>query len=118
MKMVSIQFCITLICLFPLGFFYVASAFVPIKYSVQIEQCLTCVSDLHSILDSILMLYYVKPYNQFCAKLWQALGKMLLRRNTIEPVENLPIKVVATSMIIKYSKINVPAANGLSNHKI
>ena len=82
MQVTDIQLLLNGICMFSSGFFFSVSQFFKIKYSGPIALCLFCITSVHAIADTIVILYFVKPYRVFCLKLISKIFPMLnINRN-------------------------------------
>ena len=77
MQVTDIQLLLNGICMFSSGFFFSVSQFFKIKYSGPIALCLFCITSVHAIADTIVILYFIKPYRVFCLKLISKIFPML-----------------------------------------
>lgn len=104
-RVIDIQLCINLTFFFTTGYFFNLSLLFGIPYSGPISQCMFAFASFHSFADTIVILYFIKPYRVYCTSLVNKVISCLSSKklsvtansNSIKSTNSMPMIIRAQS---------------------
>ena len=83
------------IFLFPTAYFFNLGQILGVPYSGPISLCMFAFTSFHSFADTLVILFYIKPYRSYCRKLLEKIRILKKKNQVVANVINLQHAKVA-----------------------